>query len=155
MHEHVVVESAHLQHLLDALAARGYQVVGPTVRDSAIVYEAIDSVDALPMGWTDEHDGGGVINLRNAMTWRGSAMSSAPTPGKNFCTLPNCAYGRRSAKITDFNFSMRARIFPSMRFLGSVLVRSTPLRPKTRSSCTEPIPMRPMPHAVRKCLRSR
>ena len=36
MHEHVVVESAHLQHLLDALRQRGYQVVGPTVLDGAI-----------------------------------------------------------------------------------------------------------------------
>jgi hypothetical protein len=47
MHKHVVVESAHFQPLLDALAQRGYQVVGPTVRDGGIVYEEIDSVDEL------------------------------------------------------------------------------------------------------------
>jgi formate hydrogenlyase subunit 6/NADH:ubiquinone oxidoreductase subunit I len=44
--------------LLDALAARGYTTVGPTVRDGAIVYDQLRSVDDLPRGWTDEQDGG-------------------------------------------------------------------------------------------------
>jgi len=47
-----------LQSLLDALAARGYRVVGPTVRDGAIVYEAVETVRDMPIGWTDEQEGG-------------------------------------------------------------------------------------------------
>jgi formate hydrogenlyase subunit 6/NADH:ubiquinone oxidoreductase subunit I len=47
-----------LQILLDALRQRGYRVVGPTVRDQAIVYDDIASIDDLPRGWTDEQDGG-------------------------------------------------------------------------------------------------
>ncbi len=47
-----------LQALLDALEARGYRVVGPTVRDQAIVYDDIESLADLPKGWTDEQDGG-------------------------------------------------------------------------------------------------
>ena len=39
-----------LQALLDALAARGYRVVGPTVRDQAIVYDDIASLADLPRG---------------------------------------------------------------------------------------------------------
>ncbi len=54
----VVVEREHLQHLLAALLKRGYQVVGPTVRDNAIVYDTLASVDDLPVGYTDEQDGG-------------------------------------------------------------------------------------------------
>ncbi len=46
------------QRLLDALANRGYRVVGPTVRDGAIVYEEIHAASDLPEGWTDRQDGG-------------------------------------------------------------------------------------------------
>jgi sulfhydrogenase subunit beta (sulfur reductase) len=48
----------HFDSLFGALAARGYTVVGPTVRDAAIVYEEIASSADLPVGWTDEQDGG-------------------------------------------------------------------------------------------------
>jgi ferredoxin len=44
--------------LLDGLRQRGYRVIGPTVRDQAIVYDDIDAIDDLPRGWTDDQDGG-------------------------------------------------------------------------------------------------
>jgi ferredoxin len=47
-----------LRALLDALAGRGYRVVGPTVRDQAIVYDDIASPADLPEGWSDDQDGG-------------------------------------------------------------------------------------------------
>jgi len=56
--DQVVVERQHLQQLLDVLGKRGYWVVGPTVRDGAIVYDKLTSVADLPIGWTDEQDGG-------------------------------------------------------------------------------------------------
>jgi sulfhydrogenase subunit beta (sulfur reductase) len=56
--EQVVVEHEHFQQLLVALRSRGYEVVGPTVRDNAIVYDALTSVADLPAGYTDEQDGG-------------------------------------------------------------------------------------------------
>jgi ferredoxin len=54
----VVATTEGLQMLLDTLRRRGYRVIGPTLRDSAIVYDDIASVDDLPRGWTDEQDGG-------------------------------------------------------------------------------------------------
>ena len=41
-----------LQALLDALA-ENYEVIGPTVRDGAIVYDRITRLADLPAGWTD------------------------------------------------------------------------------------------------------
>jgi hypothetical protein len=38
------------------LERRGYTLVGPTVRDRAIVLEEIDSTAELPAGWTDVQD---------------------------------------------------------------------------------------------------
>ncbi|MEO8045200.1 MAG: 4Fe-4S dicluster domain-containing protein [Spartobacteria bacterium] len=52
------LERAELPRLFAALQARGYQVVGPTVRDGAIVYDHLASPEQLPVGWTDEQEGG-------------------------------------------------------------------------------------------------
>ncbi|HUI20132.1 MAG TPA: 4Fe-4S dicluster domain-containing protein [Methylocella sp.] len=54
----VVLTIDGLQILLDALRQRGYRVVGPAVRDQAIIYDDIVSIDDLPRGWTDKQDGG-------------------------------------------------------------------------------------------------
>ncbi|MCJ2177816.1 4Fe-4S dicluster domain-containing protein [Novosphingobium album (ex Hu et al. 2023)] len=48
-----VTDTAGLQCLFDVLADEGYRVVGPTLRDDAIVYGDIDGVTDLPSGWTD------------------------------------------------------------------------------------------------------
>jgi ferredoxin len=47
-----------LAALIAALRQRGYRVVGPTLRDGAIVYDDIASVAELPRGWSDEQEGG-------------------------------------------------------------------------------------------------
>jgi sulfhydrogenase subunit beta (sulfur reductase) len=47
-----------LEALIGMLAARGYKVLGPTVRDGAIVYDEIANTADLPQGWTDRQDGG-------------------------------------------------------------------------------------------------
>lgn len=53
-----VVAPAALEELVGALRGRGYTVLGPTVRDGAIVYDELASADALPVGWTDRQDAG-------------------------------------------------------------------------------------------------
>ncbi len=47
-----------LEKLLQAIQARGYRAVGPTVENQAIVYDDVKSINDLPRGWTDEQDGG-------------------------------------------------------------------------------------------------
>lgn len=42
--------------LLNVLISRGFEVIGPTVRDGAIVYDHIGAASDLPMGWTDEQE---------------------------------------------------------------------------------------------------
>ncbi|MFT3772160.1 MAG: 4Fe-4S dicluster domain-containing protein [Minicystis sp.] len=44
--------------LLAAVRADGYRLVGPTVRDGAIVYGDVHSIDDLPAGWTADQAGG-------------------------------------------------------------------------------------------------
>jgi ferredoxin len=54
----VVIARDALQQLIDGLAGDGYEVLGPTVRDGAIVYDAIARVLDLPHGWTDHQEAG-------------------------------------------------------------------------------------------------
>jgi sulfhydrogenase subunit beta (sulfur reductase) len=49
----VVITCEGLQTLIRILLAEGYQVLGPTVRDGAIVYDKIADAHDLPRGWTD------------------------------------------------------------------------------------------------------
>ena len=56
--ERAVVEAEAIGQLIAALRGRGHQVVGPTVRDGAIVYDTLDKLEDLPVGWTDEQEAG-------------------------------------------------------------------------------------------------
>jgi ferredoxin len=54
----VVLEPPCLQQVLDVLIKSGYRVVAPTVRDGAIVYDEVSSSEDMPVGWTDQQEGG-------------------------------------------------------------------------------------------------
>jgi sulfhydrogenase subunit beta (sulfur reductase) len=47
-----------LADLLQALAADGCQLVGPTVREGAIVHAEISGIEDLPTGWTEVQEAG-------------------------------------------------------------------------------------------------
>ena len=47
------LSDANLDPLIRALADAGYKVVGPKIRDGAIVYDEIKAHADLPVGWTD------------------------------------------------------------------------------------------------------
>jgi ferredoxin len=53
-----LIDEGGLQALIDGLRARDYTVLGPRVRDGAIVYDEIAAVAELPRGWTDRQAAG-------------------------------------------------------------------------------------------------
>jgi ferredoxin len=50
----LMLDISRLDDLFGALRAEGFQIVGPVVRDGAICYESLDSVEDLPRGLTDQ-----------------------------------------------------------------------------------------------------
>ncbi|MCX7983980.1 MAG: 4Fe-4S dicluster domain-containing protein [Bacteroidetes bacterium] len=62
-----LLERKHFDTLLDALKVRGYKIIGPIVKDNAIVLEPVESVTQLPIGWVDEQSNG-VYRLRKTDT---------------------------------------------------------------------------------------
>ena len=53
-----VFEAGKIGNLIEALQRRGYQVIGPTLREDAIVLDCLESASQLPTGWTDAHKPG-------------------------------------------------------------------------------------------------
>ena len=53
-----VVERSDFDRLLSALHDLDYAIVGPRIRDGAILCEEISGSEDLPVGWTDLQDGG-------------------------------------------------------------------------------------------------
>ena len=54
----VRLEARDFQHLLDTLASRGYEVMGPTVQDGHLIYGAVSQVGNLPIGVTAIQEAG-------------------------------------------------------------------------------------------------
>ena len=52
------IERKDLDRLFGVLRGRGYTVMGPVVRDGAIVWDEVSTAGELPAGWTDEQEAG-------------------------------------------------------------------------------------------------
>jgi formate hydrogenlyase subunit 6/NADH:ubiquinone oxidoreductase subunit I len=85
-----------LQKLFNRLRARGYTVIGPTVRDGAVVYDQVTQVGDLPAGWTDEQSPGHYRLVGNG-TQSLFAFHSPPQSWKPHLLLPRTVLwqGRR------------------------------------------------------------
>lgn len=56
--EQFVLGAKDFQRLIDILADASYRVIGPTMRDGAIVYDDISATEDLPVNWSDEQQAG-------------------------------------------------------------------------------------------------
>jgi sulfhydrogenase subunit beta (sulfur reductase) len=54
----LLLERTNLSQLFETLHKEGYTLLGPTIRDGAIVYDEVTSPSELPVGWTDEQEKG-------------------------------------------------------------------------------------------------
>lgn len=64
------IDRAGFQALIDLLRNLGYTVIGPRIRDGAIVYEEVQSSVDFPVGWTDEQEGGKYrLKKKKNSTW--------------------------------------------------------------------------------------
>ncbi|HEU0021092.1 MAG TPA: 4Fe-4S dicluster domain-containing protein [Dehalococcoidia bacterium] len=99
--QQVVIDGEGLQSLLAALKGAGYVVVGPTVRDGAIVYDRLASVQDLPIGWTDEQAGGHYrLRKRDDGAWFGYAVG--PHSWKKFLFPSSLKLWSAQLKGKDF-----------------------------------------------------
>ena len=102
-----VLDRKDFPQLLTGLRNLGYRVVGPTVRDGAIVYGDLREESDLPIGWTDRQEAG---------TYRLERRSDA--------ALFGFTVGPHSWK--KYLFPSRERLWTAVRTENSFEVRSEP-----------------------------
>lgn len=56
--EYHFFQTQQLQQLLDNIHNHGYRCIGPQVRDGAIIYDSLNSIEQLPYGKTDRQSAG-------------------------------------------------------------------------------------------------
>ena len=117
-----VIARADLDQLLAAIARRGFRLIGPTVRDGAIVYDDISTSADLPAGWTDEQDGGRYrLHRRDDEALFGYAVG--PQSWKRYLFPPTSVVWRSGQDRAAAEAEAEAG--PPMAFIG---VRSCELR---------------------------
>jgi len=119
-----IIDRQSLDQLLAALARRGYQPVGPTVRDGAIVYDAIRTTADLPVGWTDEQEGGQYrLKRRDDAALFGYTVG--PHSWKRFLHPPARRLWRAERREGAVRFISEVEAAPRYAFIG---VRACELR---------------------------
>lgn len=111
------LESEHFQQLLNALAQRGYRLIGPTVRDGAIAYDDLSAVADLPIGWTDEQDGGAYrLKPREDRAVFGYAVG--PHSWKRFLHPPTLRMWQANRDANGFQIVEEKHESPRFAFIG-------------------------------------
>lgn len=110
---------ADLTHLIELLRADGYRVIGPTVRDGAIVYDEIEGARDLPVGWTDEQ-APGRYRLRRRDDDACFGYAVGPHSWKRFLFPPRetLVRIRRSAEGPAFDACVPGDDQPPLALLG-------------------------------------
>jgi ferredoxin len=112
------LDLAGLRKLLSALKAMEYRLMGPVIRDGAMLYDDIASDADLPAGWTDEQDGG-KYRLRKRGDGALFGYAVGPHSWKRFLHPP--VQRLWSAKRDGAGFELEAEPLeaPKYAFLGA------------------------------------
>lgn len=113
----VVVPKPSLQKVFDNLRASGFSLVGPTVRDGAVVIDEIAGVEDLPLGWTAEQ-APGRYRLKQTGRQEYFGYGIAPQGWKRFLHLPQL--NLFSVEKTDGKWVMKPaqETIPLQAFIG-------------------------------------
>jgi ferredoxin len=122
--DRAVIERSELDALFGVLRSRGYCVVGPTVRDGAVVLDELESAGDLPAGWRDEQDGGR-YRLRRGEDDALFAFANGPQSWKQFLFPPRTLLWRASRTDDGFEVDGSSAEQPRYAFVG---VRACDLR---------------------------
>ncbi len=113
----VVIAEKALHTLVCELQSAGYRVIGPTLRDQAIIYDEIDSVADLPQGWTDEQQPGSYrVAKRPDMALFGYTVG--PHSWKKFLHPPRLRLWQASRTGNEVSFSHDETPSQKYAFLG-------------------------------------
>ena len=105
------------QTLLDALAGRGYQVMGPTLEDGQLIYGEIGKVTDLPVGWT-AIQAGGTFRLESRPDQAFFGFAVGQQSWKQFLLPPHQTLYQAQREGAGFRRYPRGRGGPQVRLSG-------------------------------------
>ena len=117
MNKPVIIDPEGLNQLISTLTRMGFQVVGPTVREEAIVYEKLESIKDLPEGFTDEQDGG-IYRLKRRSDKALFGYVVGPHSWKKFLHPPERRLWSADSEGNDFKIKPEKLESPKFAFLG-------------------------------------
>lgn len=112
-----VWERDQVPHLFAALERRGYRLVGPTVREGAIVYDELTAVEDLPVGWTDSQEGG-TYRLQRRADAALFGYTVGPHSWKQFLQPPALRLWQAQRQGTQVQFVAESAETPRYAFIG-------------------------------------
>jgi sulfhydrogenase subunit beta (sulfur reductase) len=111
------LERDDLQRLFDVLVGRGYVLVAPTVREGAVVYDQVAGVDDLPIGWTDEQDGG-TYRLKRRQDLALFGYNVGPHSWKKLLHPPRVQLWSAKQRRRSFDIANTSPDAPKCAFIG-------------------------------------
>jgi sulfhydrogenase subunit beta (sulfur reductase) len=117
MNNSMIIDHDGLDQLIKVLNGIGFQVVGPSVRDEAIVYETLKSINDLPEGWTDEQDGG-IYRLKRRPDKALFGYVVGPHSWKKYLHPPERRLFHANLEGGDFEIIPEELEAPKYAFLG-------------------------------------
>ena len=114
----VVLTRQGLEALLGALRDDGYTLVGPTVRDAAIVYGEIHGVGDLPVGWTEDQEAGR-YRLRQRNDDAVFGYNVGPNSWKERFFVPRLRQWRAVREGTGFHIQADDAPAPRLALIGA------------------------------------
>jgi len=110
-------QSRELDTLIGVLRDEGYQVVGPTLQERAIVFDTVTGAGDLPQGWTDRQGKGSYrLERRDDEAYFGYAVG--PHSWKKFLFPPARRLWRGTRSETRFELDSELPEPPRFAFLG-------------------------------------
>lgn len=112
-----VIERNAVDALFAALRRRNFRLLGPAIRDGAIVYDELASSADLPIGWTETQDGGTyTLTRRNDAALFGYAVG--PHSWKQFLHPPTVRLWQARRTGRGFQVRIEHEAPPRFAFIG-------------------------------------
>ncbi|MGB7845848.1 MAG: 4Fe-4S dicluster domain-containing protein [Candidatus Acidiferrum sp.] len=113
----VLLAADQIGLLIQALIHQGYEVIGPTIRNGAILYDRVSSVEDLPQGWTDEQQGG-KYRLKRRADEALFGYTVGPHSWKKFLFLASARLWKAQRADGHFRIIPEIQNTPKLAFLG-------------------------------------
>jgi ferredoxin len=113
----LLLEAADLSRLYAALRDAGYRVIGPTVRDEAIILGELGSADDLPFGWGVSLEPGG-YRIRRRDDGAAFGHSAGPQSWKQFLHPPREKLWSARRVGDGFEVETAEETAPRLAFFG-------------------------------------